>query len=246
MKYILPLAGVALALSLTNAMAAPPQGGHGDRQWQQQDNNRGDRGRDRGNQNRGEQNRQGNWQPQQHNNNDGNRFGNRQGGNDNWRNSQNDNNRWRNNNNGNNDRFRNNDNNRRQGDDRFRNRDNNNQGSWRGNANWRDNNDRNRNNNWNNNNYRNNWTQYRRNFNSPRRFNVGIYHAPRGYYYHRYSYGDRLPALYFARNYWLSEFLLYGLFAPPPGLIWVRYGPDALLVDQYTGEIVQVRYNVFY
>lgn len=218
MKYILPLASVALALSLTNAIAAPPQGagGHGDRQWQQ--NDRGDRG-DRA---RGEQNRRGNWQPQQqNNNNDNNRWRARQGNDNNVvRNTQNDNNRWRNNDN------RRNDN------------------AWRNNTNRRDNN----NDRWrNNNNWRNNqWTQYRRNFNSPRRFNIGIYHAPRGYYYHRYSYGDRLPSLYFARNYWLTEFLLYGLFAPPPGLIWVRYGPDALLVDQYTGEIVQVRYNVFY
>ena len=35
----------------------------------------------------------------------------------------------------------------------------------------------------------------------------------------------------------------YGLFTPP-GLIWVRYDDDALLIDQYTGEILQVRYDV--
>jgi len=31
-----------------------------------------------------------------------------------------------------------------------------------------------------------------------------------------------------------------------PGYVWVRYGPDALLIDTYTGEIIQVRYDVFW
>jgi Ni/Co efflux regulator RcnB len=73
-----------------------------------------------------------------------------------------------------------------------------------------------------------------------------VYRGPSGYSYRRWHYGDRLPRAYYARNFWLTNFVIYGLFAPPPGLIWVRYGPDALLIDQYTGEIVQVRYNVFY
>lgn len=93
---------------------------------------------------------------------------------------------------------------------------------------------------------RGNWAQYRRSFEAPRRFRVGVYRAPPGYHYHRWHHGDRLPRAYFARHYWLPNFVIYGLFAPPPGLMWVRYGPDALLIDIYTGEIVQVRYNVFY
>jgi len=93
---------------------------------------------------------------------------------------------------------------------------------------------------------RGNWAQFRRSFDAPRRYRVGVYRAPPGYYYRRWHHGDRLPRAYFARNYWLTNFVIYGLFAPPPGLMWVRYGPDALLIDTYTGEIVQVRYNVFY
>jgi Ni/Co efflux regulator RcnB len=93
---------------------------------------------------------------------------------------------------------------------------------------------------------RGSWAQFRRSFDAPRRFRVGVYHAPPGYRYHRWSHGQRLPRAYFARHYWLTDFVIYGLFAPPPGLMWVRYGPDALLIDTYTGEIVQVRYNVFY
>ena len=90
------------------------------------------------------------------------------------------------------------------------------------------------------------WDRYRRNYDAPRRFRVGIYRAPPGYYYRRWRYGDYLPGAYYARSFWLTDFVIYGLFPPPPGLIWVRYGPDAMLIDEYTGEIVQVRYNVFY
>jgi Ni/Co efflux regulator RcnB len=88
--------------------------------------------------------------------------------------------------------------------------------------------------------------RWRRNYTSQRRFRAGKYHAPRGYRYRRWSYGERLPFLYLARAYWLVNAIVYGLPPAPPGLIWVRYGTDALLVDRYTGEIVQVRYNVFY
>ena len=48
------------------------------------------------------------------------------------------------------------------------------------------------------------------------------------------------------RDYFLLDYIAFGLFAPPPGYVWVRYGDDALLIDTYTGEIVQVRYNMFY
>jgi Ni/Co efflux regulator RcnB len=87
---------------------------------------------------------------------------------------------------------------------------------------------------------------YQRNVTAPRRYHYGTYHAPRGYHYTRYSYGQRLPALYFASNFWLSDFVNFGLMAPPDGYVWVRYGDDAVLVDRYTGEILQVQYNVFY
>lgn len=88
--------------------------------------------------------------------------------------------------------------------------------------------------------------QYRRNYNAPRRYRVGTYRWRDGYSYNRYRYGQRLPRHFYGRNFWLSNFLIYGLFAPPPGYVWVRYGPDALLIDEYTGEIVQIRYNMFY
>lgn len=88
--------------------------------------------------------------------------------------------------------------------------------------------------------------QYHRNFNAPRRYRAEVYQWRNGSSYRRYGYGQRLPQRYFVRNFWIANFLTYDLFPPPSGYIWVRYGPDALLIDQYTGEIVQVRYGMFY
>ena len=120
----------------------------------------------------------------------------------------------------------------------------------------RDNNDNDR---WRNNDRRNDrdWNRntrgpsininvYRRNIKSERRYRHGTYHKPRGYYYRRWHYGERLPVAFYSRDYWLLDFIAFGLFAPPPGYVWVRYGDDALLIDTYTGEIIQVRYDVFY
>ena len=153
--------------------------------------------------------------------------------------------------------WQNNNNNGNANDDRHRGRNN---------ADYNDRNrDQNNNNggNWNNNNNHNNnrgddfnrnhkgrtdvnISVYRRNMESPRRYRIGIYHGPRGYSYRRWHYGERLPVEFYARDYWLLDFVAFGLFAPPPGYVWVRYGDDALLIDTETGEIVQVRYDVFY
>ena len=47
-------------------------------------------------------------------------------------------------------------------------------------------------------------------------------------------------------NYWLKDYVDYGLPPPPYGAVWVRVGGDALLIDQYTGEVIAVEYGVFY
>ena len=84
------------------------------------------------------------------------------------------------------------------------------------------------------------------NVQSRHQFHDGNYSQPAGYQVRHWGYGDRLPNAYFARNYWIGDFLMFGLFAPPEGLVWVRVGDDALLIDEYTGEVVQVDYGVFY
>ncbi|WP_293881360.1 RcnB family protein [Sphingomonas sp.] len=86
----------------------------------------------------------------------------------------------------------------------------------------------------------------RRNVQVQRHYRAGQYQMPRGYSQRRWSYGERLPSSYYARNYWISNFLLYSLFAPPSGFVWVRVGNDAFLIDRFDGEIIQARYNVFY
>jgi Ni/Co efflux regulator RcnB len=78
------------------------------------------------------------------------------------------------------------------------------------------------------------------------RFHAGAYRRPHGWYAHHWRLGERLPRAWFVRDYWIVDWGLYGLFAPPDGLVWVRVGPDALLIDPYTGEIVAIYYGVFW
>ncbi|HEY5106919.1 MAG TPA: RcnB family protein [Caulobacteraceae bacterium] len=87
--------------------------------------------------------------------------------------------------------------------------------------------------------------RYQRSYQAARRFNVGAYYQPRGWYYRRWGYGDYLPFGWFAASYYLNGFD-YGLPAPPIGAEWVRNGPDAVLVDIWTGEVLSVEYGVFY
>jgi Ni/Co efflux regulator RcnB len=87
----------------------------------------------------------------------------------------------------------------------------------------------------------------RRVFRAPRRFHASRpWTPPRGFSYRRFSLGERVPSILLAADYFLSDYFDYGLTPPPPGYVWVRDGTDAVLVDQSTGEVVQVEYDVFY
>lgn len=86
----------------------------------------------------------------------------------------------------------------------------------------------------------------RRNFRSPRRYHFGAYRHPGGWYAHRWTYGQRLPRGWYSHDYWITDWALFGLIAPPDDYQWVRVGDDAVLIDADTGEIVQVDYDVFY
>jgi Ni/Co efflux regulator RcnB len=88
--------------------------------------------------------------------------------------------------------------------------------------------------------------KYRANITAPRKFHVAAYRRPAGYQARRWAFGQRLPSAYFARDYWISNFWLYGLMQPWDGYEWVRVGDDALLVDVDTGEVIRVEYDVFY
>jgi len=86
----------------------------------------------------------------------------------------------------------------------------------------------------------------RRAFTAPQRFRAGAYVRPSGWYSHRWTFGEFLPAFFFARNYWILDWEDFALDDPPPGTVWVRYGDDALLIDEYTGEVIEVEYGIFY
>jgi len=98
------------------------------------------------------------------------------------------------------------------------------------------------------------WQQYSQNFNrqpyevnrdSDRHYQSQPYVQPQGWSYQRWGYGQTLPTAYWGRGYWLDGYSDYGLIDPPYGYVWVRYGPDALLIDVENGQILSVMYGVF-
>jgi Ni/Co efflux regulator RcnB len=91
-----------------------------------------------------------------------------------------------------------------------------------------------------------NFRDYHRGFNAERRFRGPSYRRPQGWYARRWSFGDILPGLFWGQQYWLNNYVAYDLPSPPPGTVWVRNGDDALLIDRYTGEVISIRYSVFY
>lgn len=73
----------------------------------------------------------------------------------------------------------------------------------------------------------------------------GVYHYPHGYSYHRWAVGRPLPRVFLAPTYYYAGYAALGLMAPPANYQWIRYGPDLLLVDLATGNVVDIRYGVF-
>jgi Ni/Co efflux regulator RcnB len=71
------------------------------------------------------------------------------------------------------------------------------------------------------------------------------YRYPRGWHYREWSVGQTLPNLFLGQPY-SFEYQTIGLPPPPRGERWVRFGPDALLVNLRTRRIVDVIHNVFY
>ena len=77
------------------------------------------------------------------------------------------------------------------------------------------------------------------------RFRAPPYRYPYNWGYRSWRVGERLPYLFLSDAYFI-EFEPYALPRPPYGYRWVRFGPDVLLVNVYTGEIVDVVYDIFY
>jgi Ni/Co efflux regulator RcnB len=86
---------------------------------------------------------------------------------------------------------------------------------------------------------------YHHNFQAARTYHIGPYHRPAGWVAHHWVYGQRLPRAYWAAQYIMADYWLFGLEVPPAGYEWVRDGADALLISTDDGEILQVEYGVF-
>lgn len=106
---------------------------------------------------------------------------------------------------------------------------------WSNNNNW----DRN----WRNDN-RYDWRHYRERNRS--RFHIGIYYDPFGWGYQPFSIGYRMYPGYYSQNFWINDPWQYRLPYAPPGTQWIRYYNDALLVDVYSGEVVDVIRDFFW
>jgi hypothetical protein len=120
-------------------------------------------------------------------------------------------------------------------------------GRWSGNRDrWSDRRDHRRS--WNHswrNDSRYDWQRYR--YSNRNLFRSGGYYAPyRGYRYNRLSIGIVLDSLFYSNRYWLSDPWQYRLPAAPYGTQWVRYYDDVVLVDVYTGEVIDVIENFFW
>lgn len=113
-----------------------------------------------------------------------------------------------------------------------------------GNRSWGGNTTRRWDNNWRRDN-RYNWYSYR---NSNRNiFRMDRYYSPyRNWSYRRLSIGFMLQPLFYSSNYWINDPWQYRLPEAYGPYRWVRYYDDALLVDIYTGEVVDVIPDFFW
>ena len=78
------------------------------------------------------------------------------------------------------------------------------------------------------------------------RFHLGFYFDPFGWDYFRYGIGWRLWPSYYRSSYWLHDPWQYRLPPAYGPYRWIRYHNDALLVNIYTGNVVDVIYDFFW
>ncbi|MBW8813359.1 MAG: RcnB family protein [Caulobacterales bacterium] len=81
---------------------------------------------------------------------------------------------------------------------------------------------------------------------SPHRYRGYAWRPPSGYYLRTWGFGDFLPRGWYGPDWFLDDPWAFDLPIPPPGFDWVRVGYDAIMVDDYTGRVVQVVRNVFW
>ncbi|MEO1731078.1 MAG: RcnB family protein [Pseudomonadota bacterium] len=78
-------------------------------------------------------------------------------------------------------------------------------------------------------------------------YRLGRYYAPyRGHYYNRVRIGFFLDTLFFQPRYFINDPWAYRLPPVHGPYQWVRYYDDVLMVDIYTGEVVDVIHDFFW
>lgn len=92
--------------------------------------------------------------------------------------------------------------------------------------------------------HRYNWHSYRNQHRSI--FRLGSYYDPYGYGYRRFSTGYNLWPSYYSSSNWLNDPWMYRLPPAYGPYRWIRYYDDALLVNIYTGQVVDVLNNFFW
>jgi Ni/Co efflux regulator RcnB len=97
--------------------------------------------------------------------------------------------------------------------------------------------------NWRND-HRHDWRDWRRRHHSW--FHLGFYYDPFGWGYQPYSIGWRMWPSYYGNSFWINDPWQYRLPYAPAGTVWVRYYNDAVLVDTFTGEVLDVVYDFFW
>lgn len=121
--------------------------------------------------------------------------------------------------------------------------------AWRNNGQWRGGNvsrgdNRSWDRGWRSNN-RYDWSSYRSRNRSV--FQAGRYYSPyQNYSYRRVGIGLSLGSMFYGSRYWIDDPYAYRLPEVYGPYRWVRYYDDVLLVDTYTGEVVDAIYDFFY
>lgn len=77
-------------------------------------------------------------------------------------------------------------------------------------------------------------------------FRLGLYIDPFGWGYRRWGIGSYMYPNYYRSSYWINDPWMYRLPMAYPPYRWVRYHNDALLIDTWSGEVVDVIYNFFW
>lgn len=89
------------------------------------------------------------------------------------------------------------------------------------------------------------WRSYRDRHRST--YRIGRYYSPyQGYSYRRLNVGFYLGASFYGNRYWIDNPWSYRLPAVYGPYRWVRYYDDVMLVNIYTGEVVDVIYDFFW